>query len=158
VLEKTGLCEEDDHFMFVQLRIHDVNVSFFHGDIPEFVRNISIDLANYKITNDERSMDSHSVFRYMEERGMLGGFAGDLVRELERVLSFYEFNISKNGERVQKIYLTGDFPGIEEMVSILSGRIEHAEVVPFPIEHIEYELIVENVQAYTVPIGLSMRG
>ncbi|MBN6186522.1 pilus assembly protein PilM [Aneurinibacillus sp. BA2021] len=158
MLEQAGVSEEDNHFMVVQLGIHDVNVAFFHGEIPEFVRNIPIDLANYRITNDERNMNSHAMFRYMEERGMFGGFANDLVRELERVLSFYEFNISKNGERVQKIYLTGDFPGMQEMVGILANRIEHAEIMPFPVEHIEHELIDEDVQAYTVPIGLSMRG
>jgi Tfp pilus assembly PilM family ATPase len=158
VLDKRQEMEEKD-FMIVQLGLHGVNVFFFQGSVPEFVRNIPIDLTNYNITLDERGMQSYSLIQYMKDRGMFDGFARDLMRELERVLTFYEFNIKKDGTRVQKIYLTGDFPNIEKMISVLRKNIEHADVMRFPDDHIVHSFAEQDeLQAYMVPIGLSMRG
>ncbi|QYY42117.1 Tfp pilus assembly protein, ATPase PilM [Aneurinibacillus thermoaerophilus] len=150
---------EEEEFIIVQLGLHSVNVFFFKGDIPEFVRNIPIDLTNYNITLDERGMQSYSLIQYMEDRGMFDGFARDLIRELERVLTFYEFNMKKDGTRISKMYLTGDFPNIEKIISILQENIKHAEVTRFPAEHIFHPFTGQDeVQAYMAPIGLAMRG
>jgi Tfp pilus assembly PilM family ATPase len=95
----------------------------------------------------------------MKDRGVFEGFARDLMRELERVLTFYEFNMTNDGTRVQKIYLTGDFPNMEEMMEILQQNVEHAEVTKFPIEYINHSWSNQDeVHAYMVPVGLSMRG
>jgi type IV pilus assembly protein PilM len=80
------------------------------------------------------------------------------MRELERVLTFYEFTIKNDGTRVQKIYLTGDFPNTERMMEILQQNVEHAEVTRFPTEYINHSWSnPDEVHAYTVPVGLSMR-
>ncbi|GED13310.1 type IV pilus biogenesis protein PilM [Aneurinibacillus migulanus] len=157
MLENYAEVTEED-FMIVQLGMHSVNVSFFKGEIPEFVRNIPIDLTSYNISLNERNLQSASLFQYMKDRGVFEGFARDLMRELERVLTFYEFTIKNDGTRVQKIYLTGDFPNTERMMEILQQNVEHAEVTRFPTEYINHSWSnPDEVHAYTVPVGLSMR-
>jgi type IV pilus assembly protein PilM len=147
------------NIMFVQLGLHSVNVSIFQGDQPEFLRNVPLDLTNYEITVEERSHTSSDILRYMDNRGMLSSFSNDLVRELERVISFYQFSLKNDGTRIETLFLTGQFPSMERMHALLRDRLSNLEVVMFPVQHISHAIADQaELHAYTAAMGLSLRG
>lgn len=131
--------------MYMQVNLHTVNVSFFKEEIPEFVRNIPFDVALHK--------------RKTEEEGMTESFAVELFREVERVINFYQFTMKNDGTRVEKIYMTGEFPDQEFLISFMRERLTNIEILPLPVDHVVHPFPEDKeVQAYTVPIGLSMKG
>lgn len=145
VLASYHFSEPEECVMYMQVNKHTVNVSFFKEEIPEFVRNIPLDLTTYK--------------QKTEEEGMTDSFAGELFREVERVINFYQFTMKNDGTRVNKLYVTGEFPNQESLVSFIKERLTNVEVLPLPVEHVVHPFAAEEeVQAYTVPIGLSMKG
>ncbi|MFT9849861.1 type IV pilus biogenesis protein PilM [Aneurinibacillus sp. REN35] len=145
VLSSYHFEEEEGCTMYMQANNHTVNVSFFKEGIPEFVRNIPLDLAVHK--------------QKLEEEGMAESFAVELFREVERVINFYQFTMKNDGTRVEKLYVTGEFPYQEPLIPFIRERLVNVEVLSLPVGHIVHPFAEETeVQAYTVPIGLSMKG
>jgi type IV pilus assembly protein PilM len=131
--------------LYIQVNMHEVNVSFFKEGIPEFVRNIPLDPTIYK--------------QQTEMEGMAESFANELFREIERVINFYQFTMKNDGTRVEKLYITGEFPDQEFLVSFIRERLSNVDVLSLPIEHVIHPFTEDKeIQAYTVPIGLSMKG
>lgn len=145
--------------IIVQLGLHSINVGIFQGDIPEFLRNIPLDLENFKINEEENILTSSELLQFLEQRNAFTTFAEDLARELERVINFYQFSLKNGGARLDEMYLTGDFPDIDKMVGFLRERLPQLRIAPLPLEHIQYESANETeLQAFTVALGLSLRG
>jgi type IV pilus assembly protein PilM len=158
LLQCQGLQPTEQHYMFVQLGMHTVNVSFFEGEIPEFVRNIPLDLPG-SILKLEEEVPFFDLAHPLEERGMFEAFANNLVMELDRVLNFYQFNMKNGDIRVEKIYVTGDFPALGEVLPFLQERLNTLEITLLPLSYVHMTQIDEKeFQAYTIPIGLSLRG
>jgi type IV pilus assembly protein PilM len=159
LLPPDSIREGIDDCMYMQLDLHTVNVSFFKKNIPEFIRNIPLDLKNYQIKVEGMSMQAHDLLQQLEERGLFQSFASDLVREIERMITFYQFSMKNDGTHIKKIYVTGDFAEQDRIISMMKERISNIDIIPFPIEHIKHPFSDDKeIQAYTVPIGLSMKG
>jgi type IV pilus assembly protein PilM len=158
LLQGQGLQPAEQHYMFVQLGMHTVNVSFFEGEIPEFVRNIPLDLPGSMLKLEEE-VPSFDSAHPLEERGMFEAFSNNLVMELDRVLNFYQFNMKNGDIRVEKIYVTGDFPALDKILPFLQERLNTLEITLLPLSNIHTTQIDEKeCQAYTISIGLSLRG
>jgi len=153
--------QEPDHkqnIMFVQLGIHSVNVSIFQRDMPEFLRNIPLALANYEVAATKQTY-SASDLGYLVDNSNLYSFVNDLVRELERVISFYQFSMKNDGTRVETIYITGNFPSLEHICHFLQQRMNSVEVTLFPIHQIAHAFEEPaSLHGFTVAVGLSLRG
>jgi type IV pilus assembly protein PilM len=145
--------------MFVQLGLHSVNVSIFHGDLPEFLRNIPLDLSLYTSFREAGGQAAGDPRPYLGERDMLDSFANELVRELERVISFYQFSMKQDGTRIEAIYVTGDFPDLTSVYALLQERMNSVEVLMFPIGLLNHPFAREaELHAFTVAAGLAIRG
>ncbi len=158
ILALSGVSLSQD-FLIVQLGLHSINVGIFQADIPEFLRNIPLDLENYKIQADEKTLTSLELLQFLEQRNAFTSFAEDLARELERVINFYQFSLKNGAAKIDRLYLTGDFPDIEKMIKYLRERIPQLQVAQLPLEHVQHDLANQSVlQAYSVVLGLSLRG
>lgn len=158
ILALSGVSLSHD-FLIVQLGLHSINVGIFQEDIPEFLRNIPLDLENYKIQADEKTLTSVELLQFLEQRNAFSSFAEDLARELERVINFYQFSLKNGVAKIERLYLTGDFPDIEKMVNYLRDRLPQLHIAQLPLEHIQHDPAHRPVlQAYSVALGLSLRG
>ncbi len=147
------------NFMLVQMGLHSINVGIFQQDIPEFMRNIPLDLGNYAAASDEKSLSTASLYRVLRERNAFVSFSDDLSRELERVINFYQFSLKNDGTRIETVYFTGDLPQMEEMLHVLRERLPQFHIHLLPLEHISRDPASQwELQAYTVALGLSLRG
>ncbi|USG64667.1 pilus assembly protein PilM [Brevibacillus ruminantium] len=149
LLRASGVAHKTD-FMFLQLGEHSVNVSIFQSDIPEFLRNIPIQMAPIPASAEKA-----------EEESMIGleSFVNDLVREVDRVINFYQFSMKNDGTRIQTIYLTGEADHLEKIVQLLQRRLTSFEIVPLPVHHMQWpQLSRIDAQAFTAAAGLTLRG
>ncbi|CAM5795955.1 MULTISPECIES: type IV pilus biogenesis protein PilM [Brevibacillus] len=150
LLEESGEVHKTD-FMFLQLGRHSVNVSIFQSDIPEFLRNIPIHLAHYEQASASGGTDGAAAVHAL--------FVADLVREVDRVINFYQFSMKNDGTRIQTIYVTGEDDDLEHTIQLLKNRMTSFEIVPLPIHHIRLQHTQPlNVQAFTAAAGLTLRG
>ncbi|MGC5326609.1 type IV pilus biogenesis protein PilM [Brevibacillus sp. SYSU BS000544] len=158
LLEGSGSVIPTD-FMFMQLGLHSVNVSIFQGEIPEFLRNIPIDITNYVVGVDTKEWRAEDFYHHLNASGMYDSFANDLLRELDRVINFYQFSMKNDGTRIKQIYITGEFPTMERFLPHINNRLSGIETLLFPTHHIACkDSQVDNLQAFTVAAGLSLRG
>jgi type IV pilus assembly protein PilM len=129
--------------MFVQVDQDGINISIFNGeDLPLFMRQVSLN-PNVKTTIEDSLYDTGS--RYSE-----------LIAEIERIMSFYQFTINNGLDAVQKIVVTGDHPDIQDFSS------EMEAMLPIPI----FRLFNEKIfglsdqpipHPYQVNIGLALK-
>lgn len=138
-------------FMFLQLGPHAVNVSIFQSDIPEFLRSIPIQMAHYQPAGEPALQG--------ESSGALDAFVQDLIREVDRVINFYQFSMKNDGTRIKTIYITGEVPNLEEMIAMLQPRMSSLQIHPLPTHHIRHQpTLQKSVQAITAAAGLTLRG
>ncbi|MFD2369069.1 type IV pilus biogenesis protein PilM [Brevibacillus sp. GCM10020057] len=157
-LERSGVALSEN-LLIVQFGMHSINVGIFHGEIPEFLRNISLDLDNYRMDVPGRVLSSKELLAFLEQHNAFETFAEDFARELERVINFYQFSLKNGTVRLDTMYLTGDFPDIDRMVGFLRERLPQLQIAPLPVGHIQHATASEaELQAYSVALGLSLRG
>lgn len=158
LLEHSGVAPSQD-LLIVQLGLHSINVGIFHGEIPEFLRNIPLDLEHYQLDASGRILTSNELLAFLEQHNAFETFAEDFARELERVINFYQFSLKNGTARPDTMYLTGDFPDIDRMVGFLRERLPQLEIAPLPLGPIKHASASETeLQAYSVALGLSLRG
>lgn len=146
-------------YMLVQMGLHSINVGISQQEVPQFVRNIPLDLANYDIRPDEKALSSAQLYTYLQERNTLRAFSEDLSRELERVINFYQFSLKNDGSRIETIFITGDFPDLNEILRFLQERMPQIHVQLLPLAHIHHDPdLSAELHAYSVALGLSLRG
>lgn len=146
------------HTMYMQFDKETLNVSFFNGAIPEFIRNIPLDLTAYQIQPENIGGTSATQIQGLEEQ-ILEAFVSDITREVERVINFYQFSMKNDGTRVEAMYVTGTFPELQKIVEFMRKTITGIDIFPFATESIMHPFFdADDVQAYTIPIGLSMKG
>lgn len=155
----SGGMELSRNMLVVQLGVRSINVGIFEGDIPEFLRNIPLDLENYKNSADENEPSTKELLQFLERRSAFSNFAEELARELERVINFYQFSLKNGIVKLDTMYLTGDFPDLDKMVRFLRERLPQLKIAPLPLEHIEHVGANQAMlQAFSVALGLSLRG
>ena len=146
------------HTMYMQFDKETLNVSFFNGTTPEFIRNIPVDLTASQIPSKHIGVSSSDQVSGMEEQ-LLEAFVSDITREVERVINFYQFSMKNDGTRVQAMYVTGTFPDLQKIVEVMRKTLPAIDIFPFATESILHPFFdADDVQAYTIPIGLSMKG
>ncbi|BAU26990.1 Tfp pilus assembly PilM family ATPase [Aneurinibacillus soli] len=146
LLMRAGV-DNESCMMYMQFGTDVINVSFFQEGVPEFIRSIPLTLSNYQ-----------SVAGAHIPEG-LEAFAIEATREVERVLNFYQFTIKNDGTRVRTIRITGTFAGAEKVIEVMRGVLSGIDISLFPADHIIHPFFEDrDIQDYTIPIGLSMKG
>ncbi|MGN7470667.1 type IV pilus biogenesis protein PilM [Brevibacillus sp. SAFN-007a] len=158
LLSSSGM-ELSRNLLVVQLGLRSINVGIFEGDIPEFLRSIPLDLEHYKNSADENGLSTKELLSFLEHRSAFSAFAEEWVRELERVINFYQFSLKNGTVKLDTMYLTGDFPDLDRMVRYLRERLPQLKIAPLPLERMEHVGANQaKLQAFSVALGLSLRG
>lgn len=139
--------DHESCMMYMQFGTDGINVSFFRENIPEFIRSIPLTMSSYQLGEGIHLPEGTEAF------------AVEAAREVERVLNFYQFTIKNDGTRVKTLYITGTFAGIEHVIASMRSVLSGIEISLFPADHIMHPFFEDrDIQDYTIPIGLSMKG
>ena len=147
---------EDEHMMFLHFDLYGVNVSVFADDKPSFMRYLPIrsDKEQWEIEKDSLGFQR---WEYTGEKEQYYEFLKDMYNEIDRVVTFYKFNVSEEQQEISSLVITGDHPFLTEIVEQMNNRfnIQVRSLIDTDrsnekIRNIDYQ--------YYLPIGLALRG
>lgn len=143
---------ENQVIMVISIAINEFSLSIFADRKLVFIRYHSIDteLANWKINEEETSL-TYSYDGDLEQYKIM---LSESFSEIERIINFYQYSISKDDSTVNQLVLVGDNPQIPFVYSLLEDELN------IPIITIDEQLIsgkypnVKPGQAELVGIAL----
>ena len=124
-LENTGAASVDGHYALVTCYPTAVTVTIFHGEFPLITRTIPtmLDAENWQI-NGEHS----DAITWTGALGELESAWRDNSAEVERLLSFYQYNYRQGEGGVDRVIITGDHPELNRFYHLAAERLEGPEV------------------------------
>ncbi|MFI8685586.1 type IV pilus biogenesis protein PilM [Rossellomorea sp. NPDC077527] len=111
-IHSLDMTQRESHEMLLYFSQSNVTVSIFHDHQPVFFRPIGL--------GDEREV--------VEERTYQNNFQSlpfdDVMKEIDKVISFYRYTLTNDESTINKIYVAGDHPMVGEIHTLLSKRFE----------------------------------
>jgi type IV pilus assembly protein PilM len=111
LLYHLDLTNPSEHSLCFQLSVDSMNVTIFHHHIPIFTRHV-------KLQDEGGSWELHRDVEI--QNGLYWYWSGDnsavedqlqeAIAELERIMSFYHFSLTKGKDKITKLFITGDHP------------------------------------------------
>jgi type IV pilus assembly protein PilM len=146
-----------DHLLSLQLSIDSMNMTIYHDHAPVFTRHLRLQIDDGKWELDRDSVEEKEIkLVWNGSPSSIEHQLTDGIRELERVLSFYRFSLTKGKAEVSKLLLTGDHPNLSLFIA------KCRESFNLPIQTMQdREVITKSGQAiparYYENIGLSLK-
>ncbi|WLR50083.1 pilus assembly protein PilM [Bacillus tianshenii] len=153
LLNKVGFEYEQEHLLVLNVDLNHVNTTIFHKDIPIFSRNIKMK-TNYEQWEVQAGEEGEKLVWAADED--IDVHLREAVNEIVRVADFYRFSLQQGGEAVTRVLITGDYPQLEKIETMLKSRFE------IPVEILNRELFVSRGKKglsinYFELIGLAMK-
>ncbi|SIS50622.1 type IV pilus biogenesis protein PilM [Salimicrobium flavidum] len=143
--------EKDEHLLFVDWNLDGVSVTGYYKDIPRFSRFMKSDLPSDYWEVKENSGEVH--FKAKEEEiDFVRDYIQEQISELDKLMNFYRYSVSKDQKPVTGIVLSGDFPEIEYVRNAAETQLRVS------VEYIAGDVLENGVPfKYADVTGLSYR-
>ncbi|MFD1736027.1 type IV pilus biogenesis protein PilM [Bacillus salitolerans] len=105
------LAHPEDHLLSLQLSINSMNITIFYQHIPIFTRHVRLNIEN-GTWELKRDFEKEEVLFWKGDRHEVDMQLTDTVTELERIMNFYRFSLSKGKSQITKLLITGDHPDL----------------------------------------------
>lgn len=154
-LYHVDLVNRDDHLLTLQLTVDSMNITIFHKHVPIFTRHVRLNLDG-GIWDINRDIELGDQLYWNGEEESVQTQLTDALSELDRVMSFYRFSLTKGKDQVTKLSITGDHPHLDRFIQSCKNTFN------LGIHNLHnVELIAKNGQAiptrYHELIGLSLK-
>jgi type IV pilus assembly protein PilM len=127
-------------FMFLQAEPDYADISIFVQGVPVFLRSIQMN-AGYLMDSGTEKIDA---------------YGRNLSMELGRILNYFKYSVSSEQEEVERIYLIGESDWTAGLPALLENAFS-GEITTFPLDRV-LRVNDQTLHAYTVPLGLAMKG
>ncbi|NMH69876.1 pilus assembly protein PilM [Bacillus sp. RO3] len=135
----------NNHEMLLYFNQSNVTVSIFHEHQPVFFRPIGL-------TSDLEALDQHSL----KNRNVHSIPFEEAMKEIDKVISFYRYTLSREENTINKIFISGDHPSIDQIHSLFAERFEvDVSLVPPPATDVHSES--ELSSQFLLAIGLGLK-
>ncbi len=135
LLYHLDLANPSDHLLSLQLTVDSMNVTVFHKHVPVFTRHVKLNIENGS-WEVKRDFEQRADLYWHGEGRDVDGQLLDAISELERVMNFYRFSLTKGKEQISKLSITGDHPELGSFIetckvtfNIGIHRIHDVEIV-----------------------------
>lgn len=140
----SGMTTGKEHIMLLHFDADLLTLSIFHNDIPIFVKPLPIQKESISIQIGEST--THPELNYLE----------DAFLEIEKIMNFYSFTLNHGKASVERIFLSGDLPELDEVMVQLTERL------PLKIEQLKIEQYLTSEgqplrQAFLPVLGLALK-
>ena len=139
-----------DVSLFIEFNLSAVNISIFHNHTLEFLR--------YQPLNTEREdwelAEGESFqWSYIGEEQDLESEINDQINDIARLMNFYQFTLQQGEKAVDRMFIHGDHPQLEEIKERLAEQYEQ------PIERLQVRNVEKDVAERFIPLlGLALKG
>ncbi|SDI92592.1 type IV pilus biogenesis protein PilM [Salimicrobium halophilum] len=149
--EHTRVPEKEEHLLFVDWNVDGVSVTAYHQDTPRFSRFMKSDLPTSLWEVHERK--GQVVFEPKhDERVFVDDYIQTQIAELNKLMNFYRYSVSKNQQPVTGVVLSGDFPELGNV------REEADKQLAVPVEYLSGDVLENGAPfKYADVTGLSYR-
>ncbi|MBM4762443.1 pilus assembly protein PilM [Bacillus sp. B15-48] len=112
-----------ENLLIVQFDLDFVNMSVFENEFPLFMRHhyLSYSSTQWQGKTDELGF---TQFAFIGEHEELREQIEDSLREIEKMIAFYQFSLKKGQAELSKIVLTGDHPYLASLQNEMQKRFE----------------------------------
>ena len=150
------LSQPEEHLMLLHFDLCGVNVSVFTEDKPTFMRYMPIrsEQEQWEVKRDSLGIQQ---WTYNGVKEQYDDLLQDVYTEIDRVMTFYKFNVSEGQQEVSSLVVMGDHPFLLDIVDQMKYRFNipifslvDANRTNEKIRNIDYR--------YYLPIGLALRG
>lgn len=130
-----------------------VEITIFHQSILQFSRNVMLEQHNYWASNND--MESEPKFN-------IESYSIDLLRELERIVNFYQYTLNNRDIELNEIVVTGQLPvewdRLVQQIQSYFNVPTHILVADQVKIHRKLALqFIGQAHQYTIPIGLAIK-
>lgn len=130
--------DKEAHYLLVDWHLSSIHLSIFHNDVPIFMREQS-NPFNEDIW--QISENASVVVASENDQDVLIDIENQL-KEIERVLHFYQFSLNQGKAKITNILLTGDHPYLKKIKKEMS----------------QFNLFTELLEDSTIELPLSYLG
>ncbi|MGG3692864.1 type IV pilus biogenesis protein PilM [Heyndrickxia ginsengihumi] len=110
-----------DHHLLLQFDLTMINAAIIYQHRPVFIREVEMDIPFSKWEEEINSQGEKNFKWPTEEPPISFDF---ILKELERVMSYYRFSMNQGKAGVTKILLNGDHPLLEEIEKTLTEQLD----------------------------------
>ncbi|MFC0469425.1 type IV pilus biogenesis protein PilM [Halalkalibacter kiskunsagensis] len=149
------LTNEVDYTMLIQIDTTSTNLTIFHQHHPVFSRTIpsELDQESWDIARDY----AKSSLVWKDDEEILFTYIDDQVREIEKVMNFYQFNVLQGIGVVSQLLVCGDHPYVASFVRSFKQAFSAKHQQLIVTEGNDYERLeqaVQLVERQVVPASL----
>lgn len=112
------VAEEEKSILLLNYGFGAVNASFFYETQPAFMRYWDLNVSREMWADDP---EQGAV--WAGEHDFLHGVIQESITECERLLNFYRFSVEEGKHPLHKIYLSGEFPNLEMVQTMLEKAL-----------------------------------
>ncbi|MYL53354.1 hypothetical protein GLW08_08385 [Pontibacillus yanchengensis] len=145
--------QEDEHLLSIQWNVDGCVVTVFHDERPVFIQHMKTPLDASLFKSNE---EAFTAVEWHGEQQDIDAYIHDQVQEIERIMNFYRFSVTKGKAGITKVLLSGDFPQMDMI------RQQCEERFSVPVEHLNISDIytkegVEIPDLLAETAGLSLK-
>lgn len=150
------LSSTEENLLIIGFDLKAVSLSFFEGTIPTYIRQFTLDTDLVKWDAVDLVGNNQLTFQFIGANKDITVEFSDALDEIQKVMSFYQYSMSKEQRKVTKIILTGDHPDLLIVEQLLKTRVGE------PIELMDIKNQVKGLDKYdanslSLNIGLSLK-
>ncbi|WP_158217569.1 type IV pilus biogenesis protein PilM [Lottiidibacillus patelloidae] len=107
---------ENEHLLLIQYDLSSVNLTIFNEEFPVFSRHIvnEFDEGSWEVSDGKIAWTKN-------EEDLQAVIEEDIV-EMDRVMNFYRFTLTKGKEEITKILIIGDNPYLSDVIGKMKDR------------------------------------
>lgn len=131
----------DDHIMILNMDEQLMTISIFHNDVLIFMRPVSI--VKEMSLEDVMEESASTVLSLFE----------NTFKEIEKVLSFYQYSLNQGNASVNKVLICGDHTHMQQAKNHLTERLQ------MNVEVLISDICLEkpDAAAFSTVIGLALK-
>lgn len=150
-----GLAQPDEHVLFVQIGMDTMIFSVFNKHKPVLVHHIPLSYTDeqFEVAHSKSGSEFHT---WKDSYDTLMVLTRDIMREIERFLTYYRFNLTQNKYSITSILVTGDHPCMETFVKYMNDQMDiNVQSILKPLFQTKKGINIPPV--YLECIGLSLK-
>ncbi|MFJ7828985.1 type IV pilus biogenesis protein PilM [Peribacillus sp. NPDC097197] len=149
--------DSSEQLMLLELDVVSVTATIFVEDKPVFMRHILLpdEVSEWEVNHSSSSGVETLV--YQGDRASYFQTIEDTYVEIDRLLTFYKYNLNSGRDSVSTILVTGDHPYLEEICEKLSDHLD----LPITILNESMEMVMNDallLRRYHSAVGLAIKG
>ncbi|MET3290420.1 UNVERIFIED_CONTAM: type IV pilus assembly protein PilM [Brevibacillus sp. OAP136] len=143
--------------LMINITLAGAEVAIFSAGYPEFVRSVELSVPFFNAQRSRSSLEmARQAIGLMERENRLESYVNDLNSEMTRIMNFYQYSMNDGKQKVEQIYVTGDFGDMPKLAEKLRSRFSIPVHTPAFSQVVRLDKI-SSLFAFEAAVGLGLK-